>query len=107
MIDRRQRAVMLRSDVYNEIEQDTTATLEAFQVVLIAAAASGLGTILGFIITGGGRGQGAALTGLFIASVLITLVSGVMWAYVTHFVGTLFGGQATPGELLRTLGYAM
>src|SRR5262249_7144360 len=38
---------------------------------------------------------------------LSALIFWVVWAYVTYFVGTqFFGGTATPGEMLRTIGFA-
>jgi hypothetical protein len=110
MIERMQRAARLDATVYNEVEQDTSATTEALQVVVIAAGCSALGAVLGIILFGGNefRGQGGMLTLMFIGMVLTTLLSWVVWAYVTYFVGTaLMGGTATPGEMLRTLGFAM
>jgi hypothetical protein len=108
MIERMQRAARLDVTVYNEVEQDTSATTEALQVVVLAAACSAIGSVLGIILSGGGaRGQGGTLTLMFIATVLATLVSWVIWSYVTYFVGTMMGGTATPGEMLRTLGFAM
>jgi hypothetical protein len=108
MIERMQRAARLDVTVYNEVEQDTSATTEALQVVVLAAACSGIGSVLGTILFGGGaQGQGGALTVAFIATVLATLVGWVVWSYITYFVGTMMGGTATPGEMLRTLGFAM
>ena len=63
-------------------------------VVVLAAIASAIGTA--------GEGVMAAIFGGITA-----LVGWVIWAGITYFVGTrLFGGVATWGELLRTLGFA-
>lgn len=108
MIERMQRAARLDVTVYNEVEQDTSANTEALQVVLLVAACSSIGSVLGTILAGGGaQGQGGALTLMFLGMVLATVVSWLVWAYVTYFVGTMMGGTATPGEMLRTLGFAM
>ena len=108
MIERMQRAARLDVTLYNEVEQDTSATTEALQVVVLAAACSGIGSVLGTVLFhGGARGEGGALTMAFIGMVLATLASWVIWSYVTYFVGTMMGGTATPGEMLRTLGFAM
>ena len=96
LIERMLRAARLDLALYNEVEHDTNATTQAFLVVLIAAVATGLGELL--------SGSGA---GGLVAGVLRALIGWVVWSYVTYFVGTrVFGGTATPSELLRTLGFA-
>ena len=103
LVERMQRAAMLDNNLYNEVERDEQATSQAFQVVLIAAVATGLGTFIGSILSGRG---GAGVGGL-VAGVLSALLAWVVWSYVTYFIGTrVFGGTGTPGELLRTLGFA-
>ena len=45
--------------------------------------------------------------GALIGGLLSALIGWGVWSYVIYFVGTrFFGGQATYGELLRTLGFA-
>ena len=42
-----------------------------------------------------------------IGGVVGALVGWVVWSYVTYFIGTrLFQGRATPGEMMRTIGFA-
>ena len=101
LVERMVRAARLDVTLYNEVEHDDTATTEALYVVVIAAVASGLGTLLGSF------GEGRGLVGLA-SEVLTMMLNWVIWSYVTYFVGTrLFHGTATPGEMLRTLGFAM
>jgi hypothetical protein len=87
-------AAMLNVAIYEEVEHDESATGQAAVVVVLAAIASAIGSA--------GEGVGGALVGL-----LSALFGWLLWAGVTYFVGTrLFGGVATWGELLRTLGFA-
>jgi hypothetical protein len=101
--DRMMRAARLEVPLYEEVEADTTATNQALLVVVIVAVAAGLGSAIGAGITG----QGSALVGRLIGGILSALLGWAVWSYVIYFVGTrIFGGTATYGELLRTLGFA-
>ena len=83
-------AALLDVDTYEAVEHDTTLTPQAAAVVVIAAVATGLATsetVVGGIVGG--------------------LVGWFFMAGTIYFIGTrLFGGTATWGELLRTLGFA-
>jgi hypothetical protein len=104
LTDRMLRAAKLDKSLYNEVEADTTATTQALTVVVIVAIASGVGSAIGGAMTGHGAG---AIVGALIAGVLIALVGWAVAAFFTYWAGTrFFGGTATYGELLRTLGYA-
>lgn len=101
LFERMQRAARLDPSLYNEVERDEEATTEAFYVVVLAAAASALGTLLGSL------GQGPGLVGA-VSEILTTVLNWLIWSYLTWLIGTrFFEGTATPGELLRTLGFAM
>lgn len=97
MVDRMIRAAKLEDAVYEEVEHDQSATVQAFWVVVIASVAAGIG------------GLAAGLTGL-IVGVIAALIGWGAYAYVCYWIGTrvLAGPQtsATWGELLRTLGFA-
>jgi hypothetical protein len=104
LVARMQRAAQLDTALYNEVEHDPTATTQAFQVVLIAGVATGLGTFLSLLL----RGHGAAGLAGLVGEVVSLVVNWFVWSYVTYFIGTrLFNGRATPQELLRTLGFAL
>jgi hypothetical protein len=98
------RAARLEVPLYEEVEADRTATNQALLVVVLVAIASGLGT---GIASSMGGGSGFAFVAKLITGLLSALVGWAVWSYVVYFVGTrFFGGTATYGELLRTLGFA-
>ena len=87
-------AAKLDVSVFEEVEADTTATMQAAGVVAIAAVAQAIAA------SSGGAGR-------VIGSLIGALIAWLIWSAVTYFVGvTLFKGTATVGELLRTLGFA-
>ena len=92
--DRMMGAATLDVATYEEVEADTTATGQAAIVVVIAAVASAIGAA-------GEGGPGV------IGMLLGTLLGWALWSGITYLIGTkLFGGTATWGELLRTIGFA-
>jgi hypothetical protein len=92
--DRMKGAALLRSDTYEEVEADQTATGQAAGVVALVAVAQAIG--------GAGEGGAGILGGAISA-----LLGWLLWAGVTYLIGAkLLGGTATWGELLRTLGFA-
>ena len=94
MLERMVGAALLDVDTYEEVEADTNATTQAGLVVALTAVAAAIGQLsLGpFAIIG---------------NALATLVHWFVWAGITYVIGDkVFGGTATWGELLRTLGFA-
>jgi len=94
LIGRMLGAAKLDVQTFEEVEADTTATGQAAAVVAMAAVASAIGA----------SGQG-----IFAAAFapVWQIIGWLIWAGVTYLVGAnLFGGKATWGELLRTLGFA-
>jgi hypothetical protein len=92
--DRMKGAALLNNDTYEEVEADQTATGQAAGVVALVAVAQAIG------------GAGAGGSGV-LAGVLSALLGWLLWAGITYLIGAkLFGGTATWGELLRTLGFA-
>ncbi len=87
-------AAKLDIDTYEEVEHDENATMQAAGVVAIVAVCSAIG--------GADDGGGGIIAGPISA-----LVGWMIWSAVTYFIGTrLFKGEATWGELLRTIGFA-
>lgn len=87
-------AAMLRAEVYEEVEADTGATGQAAGVVLaVSLVTAVLDYELGWL----------AVASAGAASVLAwLLLAGITWLIGTR----VFGGTASWGELLRTLGFA-
>jgi hypothetical protein len=87
-------AAALDSAVYDEVEEDTSATPQAALVVVIAAAAAAIG---------------ASQAGLMqvLARVSTQLIGWLLWSGITYLIGgKLLRGTATWGELQRTIGFA-
>lgn len=103
LFERMMRAARLDVNLYEEVEADLTATSQAATVVGIVAVLGGIGAALAQIMAGN---PGGAVLG-FIGGVILAFVGWILWAYITYWVGTsIFKGTATPGELLRTIGFA-
>lgn len=80
--------------VYEEVERDPDATLQAAGVVGLVALATALGGLQ--------RGPGGLLAGI-----LGAYVGWALWSGTCYLVGVqLFEGTADWGELLRTIGFA-
>lgn len=96
------RASRLETRLYNEVEADVSVTTQALTVVILTAVASGIGAA----VAGAIGSQGTGSVGGLIGGVLSELLGWAVWSYVMYIVGTrLFGGTASYGELLRTLGF--
>jgi hypothetical protein len=101
------RAARLDINLYEEVEHDTSATGQAFIVVLLVALATGVGMGLSYVIEG-------KETYPFLRGLGIGLGSGIvgwlLWSLFAYILGTtIFRGpetEATYGQLLRTLGFA-
>ena len=91
------RAIKIDIDLYEEVEKDKSATIQAGAVVILSSLAAGIGALqLGM--------------SNFLLAPAMSLLSWYVWAYVIYFVGVkLFGGPKTKsnlGELLRTIGFS-
>ena len=103
LVNRMIRAAMLDPRLYEEVEHDRNATSQALQVVVIVALASGIGGALWKLLT---LNPIDAVTGL-IGGIVAAVGGWLVWALVTFIIGTgVFGGTASYGEMLRTLGFA-
>ena len=103
LVNRMIRAAMLDTSLYEEVEHDSSATSQAMQVVLIVALASGIGGALWKLLT---LNPIDAVSGL-VGGILVAVLGWLAWALVTYIIGAkVFGGTATYGEMLRTLGFA-
>ncbi len=98
MLRRMLGAARLDVNIYEEVEADQSATMQAFMVVAIVAVASGVGLL---------SVQG--VSGL-IVGVIFGVVGWALWALITMWIGTTLlrtpETEADWGQLLRTLGFA-
>ncbi|HIC95377.1 TPA: YIP1 family protein [Candidatus Bipolaricaulota bacterium] len=105
MIDKMIRAARLDISLYEEVERDEAVTTEAMMVVVLVSLLSGLGSGLAALVSGQ-RGFVGLIVGLIVGAIA-ALIGWAIMAVLTYVIGTsVFGGTATIGEMLRTLGYA-
>jgi len=97
-IERILRAARLDAHLYEEVEADTGATVQALVVIVLSHLAAGIALR-----------EHSGLAGLA-SSTFLALVSWVVWAFLTYLIGAkLLPGpntHANIGELLRTTGFA-
>ena len=95
------RAVILDSELYEEVEADKSLTRQALMTVALVAIIEGIFSL-------GAQNQGL-LIGLS-QSIFGSITRWVMWAFFIAFVGTRIlpepETESNTGELLRTLGFA-
>ena len=100
------RASKLEAGLYDEIEADTTATIQALKAVLLAIWATGIGWSIRIIIE---EGFGWAIWYLLFGVCSATIL-WLLWSFITYLVGTrLFRRPekaATYRDPLRTLGFS-
>jgi Yip1-like protein len=95
-VERVVRAAKLDVTLYEEVENDTTATGQALGVVLISSVAAGIGS-------------GTGMRGLVVGTIA-GLVGWAFWAWITHLIGTRLlnepGTSADWGQVARAIGFA-
>jgi hypothetical protein len=98
IIDRMIRAAKLDVELYEEVEADQSATLQAAAVVAISSLSAALGAIS---IVG--------ISGVVVVA-LAAILGWVAWAAVVYIIGAKIlpeeQTEADIGQLLRTLGFA-
>jgi hypothetical protein len=97
--DRIRGALTLDARTYRDVEQDTDANGQAALTVILAALATGISVVLG-------RDGLRDSVGLLVSSIL----QWIVFSFVAYFVGaSLFSSpqtSVTPGQVLRTMGFA-
>ena len=91
------RACKLDINLYEEVEADKSATVQAAGVVVLSSLAAGVGALsLG--------------TSNFLMAPLLSLASWFVWAYLVYLIGTKIFPESTTeadhGQLLRTIGFS-
>ena len=93
-------AALLRTQAYEDVEADRTATLQAMAVVLLSSLAAGVGAL------GPLGARPLALAGISLLAFAVWFI----WAVLTLQIGTRIlpspQTRADVGELLRTTGFA-
>ena len=96
-INRIIRACKLDVNLYEEVEADKSATVQAALVVVLSSLAAGVGAL----------SLGASS---FLMAPILSLVSWYVWAYLIYIIGTKIfpepNTKADHGELLRTIGFS-
>ena len=91
------RACKLDTTLYEEVEADKSATLQAALVVVLSSLAAGVGAL----------SLGASN---FLMAPILSLVSWYIWAYLIYLIGAKLFPETTTksnhGELLRTIGFS-
>ncbi len=107
MIEKMIRAARLDPTLYNQVEADQNETSNALIIVVLVGIISGLGAA-GASLFAASQGVGAGNPIMaFIGAVLSAVLGWIVWSFIIYFVGTrVYNAATTPGELLRTLGYA-
>jgi hypothetical protein len=92
------RAATLDVNIYEEVEADKSATVQAIAVVIFASIAAGIGSI-----------GSVGLSGIFIGTIT-ALIAWLVWAYITYIIGVKLlpepQTESDYGELLRTIGFS-
>ena len=105
LFERMMRAARLDVSLYEEVERDQTATSQAATVVGIVAVCGAIGGAIAATQQQGG-GAGTAVLAVVLA-IVGAFLGWILWSYITYWIGTsVFKGTATPGEMLRTIGFA-
>ena len=96
-INRIIRACKLDVSLYEEVESDKSATVQAALVVVLSSLAAGVGAL----------SLGASN---FLMAPILSLVSWYVWAYLIYIIGAKIfpepNTKADHGELLRTIGFS-
>jgi hypothetical protein len=104
VVERMIRAAKLDVHLYEEVEKDETATLQALLVVILASISSGIGSAVSIAMLGG---EPSLILASLISGLILSLFGWLVWSFITYIIGTkVFGGIATYGELLRTIGFS-
>ena len=101
MLKRMIGAALLRTSVYEEVEHDTNATLQAALVVVVVSIATAFGGYLTF---------GGNIIWALASGIILGVVQWAVWAFITYVVGTkIFNTENTHadwGQMARGTAFA-
>ncbi len=101
MLSRMIGAALLRSDTYEDVEHDSSATLQALLVVVLVSISAGIGGMLA---------DDTSAVDALVFGVVGGIVSWAVWALTTWIVGSTIlktaDTEANWGQLARGTGFA-
>ena len=101
MLNRMLGVIRLDVHTFEDVENDSGATLQAMLVVVIVSLAGGIGTFL--------AGEASLVWGIG-GAIVRALLFWALWAWITYFVGTRLlktaETHANWGQLARCTGFA-
>jgi hypothetical protein len=105
MFDRIMGVITLKAQVYREIADDTTATLQAATIFVIVTIISKF--FSGLVEVSGGTAHVSLLGAIIsvIIGLIVSLIGWVFTAWVLSFVAGLLEGKTNIGEMLRVTGF--
>jgi hypothetical protein len=108
LFQRMLRAAKIESQLYEEVEADTSATGQALLAVVLVSCASGIGSGISAAMKGNASAVG--FLGGLISGIIGSLIVWFVFSLLCFWLGTtVFKGpetKSTLGELMRTLGFA-
>ncbi len=94
------RAAKLDLSLYEEVEADRGAFMQAMGVVVLSSLAAGVGSV----------GEADPGVEIILLGTLGALLSWYIWSYLTYFIGTRVlpeeNTRADYGQMLRTIGFS-
>ena len=91
-------AMLVKVDLYEEVEADDSATGQAVGVVVLASLAAGIGI-----------GSPGGVRGL-VAAIVVSIIGWFIWAGLSHLIGTHIlptpDTESSWAQMLRTTGFA-
>ena len=105
MFSRIMRVFRLDATLFREVAENKALMNEAAIIVVVVTLLSALGGAIGLLIAK--ASFGSAILNFFVTWIVGILVSWILWAVITYFIGTaLFKGKTDIPEMMRVLGYA-
>lgn len=106
MLDRIIGVITLKSAVYRQIADDTTATGQAATIVVVVALIQGL--VSGLVQLNPNGTYSTSLIGALISAIVTLILALLAWAlssWVLSAVSGALGGKTNTSEMLRVTGY--
>lgn len=90
---------MLDLDFYNEAEVDTSLTIQATIIVVVATGLGGVGSAI--------AQEDASIVAAIAGGVIAGVIGWLLWSFASWLIGTrVFKGEATFGAMVRVIGFA-